>query len=74
MRKLLWETIDQWDEQVSMWLNGDFEYLNPEEMQQTIAKHLKNIIQFEKSFAPNNIIPNLRKKVERMRDKVLYCF
>ncbi|XP_066905836.1 dynein axonemal heavy chain 6 isoform X2 [Halyomorpha halys] len=70
LKQRLWENVVQWDDIVHEWENANFETLNADEIQQTIGKYLKNLIQFEKNFPPNQIVPNLREKVEAMKDKL----
>ena len=70
MRLSLWEHVTRWEDIVYEWKNVNFESLNADEIQQTIAKYLKNVIQFEKNFPPNEVVPELRKKVEATKKQV----
>lgn len=70
LKQRLWENVVQWDDIVNEWETANFEMLNADEIQQIIGKYLKNLVQFEKNFPPNAIVPKLREKVEAMKDKV----
>lgn len=66
----MWDCKTQLHDQITTWLHSDFNRLNPEDMQQMITRYLKNIAQFEKYFPPNNVVPDLRQKVEEFKSKV----
>lgn len=73
LRQLLWESVESWEKYVEDWTTNSFASLSPEEMSQTIARFMKNVVQFEKGLPENFIVPKLRNKVERIKDKVDIC-
>ncbi|XP_058809206.1 dynein axonemal heavy chain 6 [Phymastichus coffea] len=70
LRILLWQSLATWDETIAEWYEADFETLNVEDMNAFVMKNLKNIMQLEKGLPENNILPDLKEKVETMKDKM----
>lgn len=70
LRQLLWESVEAWERYVSEWTQNDFSTLSPEDLGQTTARFMKYMVQFEKGLPENLIVPLLKEKVERMKDKV----
>lgn len=70
LRQLLWDSVDTWAKNIDKWTNSDFSTLIPEEMNQTTAKFMKYILQFEKGLPENLIVPKLKENVECMKNKV----
>lgn len=70
LRQLLWESVETWEQNVNDWTYNDFNTLNPDDMNQTTAKFMKFINQFEKGLPENLIVPKLKASVELMKDKV----
>uniref|UniRef100_A0A1B6CU24 AAA+ ATPase domain-containing protein n=1 Tax=Clastoptera arizonana TaxID=38151 RepID=A0A1B6CU24_9HEMI len=70
LRQLLWDSIGAWDGFMDSWTHNEFSTLIPEDINQTTAKYMKYITQFEKGLPENLIVPKLRKKVEILKDKL----
>lgn len=70
LRQLLWESVEAWERYSDDWFHNDFSTLSPEDLGQTTARFIKYVVQFEKGLPENFIVPKLREKVERMKDKV----
>lgn len=70
LRQLLWESIETWEKYVEECTKNEFSTISPEELGQTTARFMKYVVQFEKGLPENFIVPKLREKVERMKDKV----
>ena len=47
-----------------------FEELNPEDLNTSVMKYVKAVLQLEKGLPPNGVVPILKEKVESMRSKV----
>ena len=53
-----------------LFLQLPFEELDPEDMTAITAKYGKSVYQLEKGLPPNGVVPQLKKRVENMKDKV----
>ena len=51
-------------------LQTKFEELQPETVNAQVLKYAKTVYQLEKGLPPNGVVPNLKVKVEDMKDKV----
>lgn len=67
---LLWESMSSWYTTVEDWYYIDFDQLDVEEVTSTTMRTIKNIVQLEKGLPDNNILPNLRRDVEMIKDKL----
>lgn len=47
-----------------------FDCLDPEALNSQVTKYAKFVTQLEKGLPPNNVVPQLKQKVERMKEKV----
>lgn len=47
-----------------------FEEINPEDLNTSVMKYVKAVLQLEKGLPPNGVVPILKEKVESMRSKV----
>jgi len=56
---------------LSIHLQVPFKQLDPEEMAATTARYGKTVYQLEKGLPPNGVVPMLKDRVEKMREKVL---
>jgi len=44
--------------------------MDPEELNTSVMKYVKAVLQLEKGLPPNGVVPILKEKVESMRAKV----
>lgn len=51
-------------------LQSKFDSLDPELLNSQVSKYAKFVNQLEKGLPPNNVVPQLKDKVERMKEKV----
>ncbi|KAG8249571.1 hypothetical protein J6590_017555 [Homalodisca vitripennis] len=70
LRQLLWESVEAWAKYTEDWFKNEFNTLSPEDLNQTVARFMKYVVQFEKGLPENLIVPALRDKVEVMRNKL----
>jgi dynein heavy chain len=70
LRRQVWEDMGDWDAIQDEWNSAEFSQLNTETMQGVLAKFIKNINQFEKGLPPNNLVPVLKQKIEKMKEEV----
>ena len=70
LKQLLWDSIDEWDNMVNDWMESDFESLDPESLNNTTTRYGKSVYQLEKGLPPNGVVPQLKEKVELMKDRV----
>lgn len=47
-----------------------FDSLDPELFNTQVSKYAKFVHQLEKGLPPNSVVPRLKEKVERMKEKV----
>ena len=62
--------MDQWDTLVAQWMEAQFSTLDPEDMNSVTTKYGKSVYQLEKGLPPNGVVPQLKEKVESMKDKM----
>ena len=55
---------------VISFFQSEFEKLDPENLSSTTVKYGKSVYQLEKGLPPNNVVPQLKERVENMKDKV----
>ncbi|XP_043915244.1 dynein axonemal heavy chain 6 [Protopterus annectens] len=70
LKQLLWDSLDEWDALQTEWMNCKFDILDPEQLNSQVAKYVKFVSQLEKGLPPNNVVPRLKEKVEKMREKL----
>ncbi|XP_039271711.2 dynein axonemal heavy chain 6-like [Styela clava] len=70
LKELLWKSLDEWDDLYEKWLDEDFDQIDPEDLNQYVAKYGKYSHQLEKGLPPNSVVPILKEKVDGMRDKM----
>ncbi|XP_028393421.1 dynein heavy chain 6, axonemal-like isoform X2 [Dendronephthya gigantea] len=63
LRRLLWESSDQWKRLVNQWEEEPFDRLNVDEMQKTVSKLMQTIFLLEKGVPANNVIHKLKQEV-----------
>ncbi|XP_075140366.1 dynein axonemal heavy chain 6 [Leptodactylus fuscus] len=70
LKQLLWDSMTEWDMLQAEWMQTKFEALDPEQLNSLVLKYAKFVNQLEKGLPPNNVVPCLKEKVEKMREKV----
>ncbi|KAJ8313399.1 hypothetical protein KUTeg_009027 [Tegillarca granosa] len=70
LKELLWTAIDDWDNLLADWTTKEFDNLDPEQMNNTTMKYAKSVMQLEKGLPPNGVVPQLKEKVEVMRERL----
>lgn len=76
IRQLLWDSLEEWEQSLDLWMSSDFSSLDPDDMMQFTNKNLKNVQQMEKLLPENLIVPQFKSKVQDIKEKVTdrYCF
>ncbi|XP_069834127.1 dynein axonemal heavy chain 6 [Dendropsophus ebraccatus] len=70
LKQLLWDSMTEWDVLQAEWMQSKFEILDPEQLNSLVLKYAKFVNQLEKGLPPNNVVPCLKEKVEKMKEKV----
>ncbi|KAK6493365.1 dynein heavy chain 6 [Huso huso] len=70
LKSLLWDSLDEWDILQLEWLECPFDTLDPEQLSSQVTKYAKFVNQLEKGLPPNNVVPELKEKVEMMKEKL----
>lgn len=70
LKQLLWSSMDEWDGLVNEWTESPFENLDVELLNTQANKYAKAVNQLEKGLPPNGLVPQLKEKVESLKDKV----
>ncbi|XP_066123630.1 dynein axonemal heavy chain 6 [Saccopteryx bilineata] len=70
LKQLLWDSLSEWDHLQEEWLKSKFESLDPEVLNSQVTKYAKFVTQLEKGLPPNSVVPQLKNKVEKMREKL----
>ncbi|XP_053317654.1 dynein axonemal heavy chain 6 [Spea bombifrons] len=70
LKHLLWDSLSEWDVLQTGWMKFKFEDLDPEQLNSLVLKYAKFVSQLEKGLPPNNVVPQLKEKVEKMKEKV----
>ncbi|KAH0505566.1 Dynein heavy chain 6, axonemal [Microtus ochrogaster] len=70
LKQLLWDSLSEWDKLQQEWLKSKFDCLDPEALNSQVTKYAKFVTQLEKGLPPNNVVPQLKYKVERMKEKL----
>uniref|UniRef100_A0A8C6R3K0 Dynein, axonemal, heavy chain 6 n=1 Tax=Nannospalax galili TaxID=1026970 RepID=A0A8C6R3K0_NANGA len=70
LKQLLWDSFTEWDKVQQEWLKSKFDCLDPEVLNSQVSKYAKFVTQLEKGLPPNNVVPQLKFKVEKMKQKV----
>ncbi|KAM7536598.1 hypothetical protein Aperf_G00000086397 [Anoplocephala perfoliata] len=67
LKRLLWNSLSEWEVICRGWDEVEFSTLDPEEVTATTMKYLKSVTQLEKGLPPNSAVPLLRQRVDEMR-------
>nr|XP_035128016.2 dynein axonemal heavy chain 6 isoform X3 [Callithrix jacchus] len=70
LKQLLWDSFSEWDKLQQEWLKSKFDCLDPEVLNSQVSKYAKFVSQLEKGLPPNSVVPQLKYKVETMKEKL----
>ncbi|XP_077994098.1 dynein axonemal heavy chain 6-like [Glandiceps talaboti] len=70
LKQLLWDSLRDWDAQAEEWQTCEFDCLDPEVLNGQVTKYAKSVYQLEKGLPPNMVVPQLKDRVESMREKL----
>ncbi|XP_060619679.2 dynein axonemal heavy chain 6 isoform X2 [Anolis sagrei] len=70
LKQLLWDSLCEWAILEEDWMECKFDSLDPETLNTQVSKYAKFVNQLEKGLPPNNVVPQLKEKVERMKEKL----
>ncbi|XP_037662920.1 dynein heavy chain 6, axonemal isoform X2 [Choloepus didactylus] len=70
LKQLLWDSFFEWDKLHQEWLQSRFDCLDPEQLNAQVSKYTRFVTQLEKGLPPNNVVPLLKHKVEKMKEKL----
>uniref|UniRef100_K7FYG4 Dynein axonemal heavy chain 6 n=1 Tax=Pelodiscus sinensis TaxID=13735 RepID=K7FYG4_PELSI len=70
LKQLLWDSCSEWEILQTEWMECKFDSLDPEYLNSQVSKYAKFVNQLEKGLPPNNIVPQLKGNVEKMREKL----
>ncbi|KAH0628434.1 hypothetical protein JD844_009589 [Phrynosoma platyrhinos] len=70
LKQLLWDSLCEWAILEEDWMECKFDSLDPESLNSQVSKYAKFVNQLEKGLPPNSVVPQLKDKVERMKEKV----
>ncbi|XP_042305526.1 dynein axonemal heavy chain 6 [Sceloporus undulatus] len=70
LKQLLWDSLCEWAILEEDWMECKFDSLDTESLNSQVSKYAKFVNQLEKGLPPNSIVPQLKEKVERMKEKV----
>ncbi|KAF7239994.1 Dynein heavy chain 6, axonemal, partial [Varanus komodoensis] len=70
LKQLLWDSLCEWSILEEDWMECKFDTLDPELLNTQVSKYAKFVNQLEKGLPPNNVVPQLKEKVERMKEKL----
>ncbi|TRY65354.1 hypothetical protein DNTS_005929 [Danionella cerebrum] len=70
LKQLLWDSLEEWENLESSWLQSKFDDLDPELLNKQVMKFAKYVSQLEKGLPANNVVPFLKEAVESMREKL----
>lgn len=70
LRTLIWDSLDEWENMMSIWEEDNFHNLNVEQMNTFLALNLKYVMQFRKGLPECELINFFSKKVESFKQKI----
>ncbi|KAL7988579.1 hypothetical protein Chor_007498, partial [Crotalus horridus] len=70
LKQLLWDSLSEWSVLEEDWMESKFDSLDPELLNGQVSKYAKFVNQLEKGLPPNNVVPQLKDKVEKMKEKL----
>uniref|UniRef100_H3AGF2 Dynein heavy chain linker domain-containing protein n=2 Tax=Latimeria chalumnae TaxID=7897 RepID=H3AGF2_LATCH len=63
LRKLLWESQEEWENLYDKWMHTLFDQLNVDLIQKGVRRLSKTVYMLEKGLPPNDIVPSLKQAV-----------
>ena len=70
LKELLWNSMEEWDVLIKDWYDQQFDTIEPDEMGNVVQKYAKDCHRLEKGLPPNNVVPVLKEKVEKQKDRM----
>ncbi|XP_010633543.1 dynein heavy chain 6, axonemal [Fukomys damarensis] len=70
LKQLLWDSLTDWDKLQQEWSKSKFDCLDTEVLNSQVSKYAKFVTQLEKGLPPNNVVPQLKINVEKMKEKL----
>ena len=67
LRKLLWKSIEEWDNLIKEWFNKLLDDIKVEIVQNDVNRFTQNIFLLEKGMPNNDLVPRLKDKVVDFR-------
>ncbi|EDV29505.1 uncharacterized protein TRIADDRAFT_51924 [Trichoplax adhaerens] len=68
LRRMLWESMDEWDKLYVQLIKSELESLDVEGLQKTVNRFAQTVFLLDKGLPVNNILPTLKEKVLRFRE------
>ncbi|KAA6366732.1 MAG: putative dynein heavy chain, partial [Streblomastix strix] len=66
LRVTLWNSMIQWEKMQQNWMTAEFKELNPDTINQNIAKFTKAYNKLERELPPNGAVPKAKQRVQQM--------
>ncbi|XP_070577565.1 LOW QUALITY PROTEIN: dynein axonemal heavy chain 6-like [Ptychodera flava] len=63
LRRILWESTDEWSKLQDEWTATRFDQLNVDFLQKNVNKFTQTVFMLEKGLPPNEVLPRLKEKV-----------
>lgn len=70
LKQLLWNSMEEWDSLQNGWRQSTLMQLDLEQFSSQIIKYGKLVNQLEKGLPQNNLVPNLKDKVDVMKQRL----
>ncbi|XP_023141924.2 dynein axonemal heavy chain 6 isoform X2 [Amphiprion ocellaris] len=70
LKQLLWDSVEEWDSLQNGWQQSTLMQLDMEQFSSQINKYGKLVNQLEKGLPPNSLVPNLKDKVDVMKQRL----
>uniref|UniRef100_A0A286XH43 Dynein axonemal heavy chain 6 n=1 Tax=Cavia porcellus TaxID=10141 RepID=A0A286XH43_CAVPO len=70
LKQLLWDSLSDWGKLQQEWSQSKFDCLDTEVLNSQVSKYAKFVTQLEKGLPPNNVVPQLKSNVEKMKEKL----
>ncbi|XP_022090728.1 dynein heavy chain 6, axonemal-like isoform X2 [Acanthaster planci] len=63
LRRLLWESTEEWSRLVDEWTASQFDKLNVDVVQKNVNRFTQTVYMLEKGLPPNEVLPRLKERV-----------
>ncbi|XP_070181014.1 dynein axonemal heavy chain 6-like [Littorina saxatilis] len=63
LRRLLWQSLEEWTRLVDEWTATPFDSINVESLQKNVNKFTQTVFMLEKGLPHNEVLPQLKEKV-----------